>query len=232
MTYWEGLFIHKTPYLLTQAFCLMRNIGHQQHSANTPNSGLSSSVPSRGDRFWAFLSWCLYAMCSWIFPLFSLTVWIPGQSTDSCRWKSGAYGVLLESFSMFPVLRGHWFNLCWNSWFWWIFQCLWSSKLSWESGRQFLLCLFLLSHVSVPPCVSTMLPIGKLANFFFEGLSCYCDWAVTGVLHPCDLCLAIIDVQTHSGWCWFQASSFVLRLCTAVGQECQVIGKVKVIKFS
>ena len=83
-----------------------------------------------------------------------------------------------------------------------------------------------LTCASVPPYVS----IGERADFFKE-LSCYCDWAVTGVLRLHDICLAIIDVETYSALCWIQACSFVLHLPMAVGQECQVKYKVRVIKL-
>ena len=46
-----------------------------------------------------------------------------GLCADSCWWKSGAYGVLLRSFSMFPFHRGIMTpHLCWISSTWWIFQ--------------------------------------------------------------------------------------------------------------
>ena len=70
--------------------------------------------------------------------------------------ESRAYGILLRlKFSTFLLHTGLLTSrVCRISSTCWIFQSLSSSKLSWESGRQFALCLFLPSRLNLshPEC--------------------------------------------------------------------------------
>ena len=66
---------------------------HEEHrqsktSASAPDSRLSSPAPSRCDRFSAFLSRCLSAMCSWVFPSFSSSVDSMSEPSWSCSWQA------------------------------------------------------------------------------------------------------------------------------------------------
>ena len=86
----------------------MRSIGHRQHSACAPDSGLSCSAPSKSDRFCFGVSALFVPGSS---PL-SLPLWIPGQSLPGDIAGCLPEGVINPTPLSFANLCSHWFLIC------------------------------------------------------------------------------------------------------------------------
>ena len=125
--------------------------------------------------------------------LSSLATRYRGFCTNSCWSTSGANGVLIESFSMSLIQRCTDFHICVKNPQLGAFSNLSGASNILENQEGSSRFAHSCPHICVCPtlCVNHASLIGKRADFF-KGLSCCCDWSVTDVLHPHDLCLPLL----------------------------------------